>query len=131
MTETAPFSHQDNREIVEANPLYFDKQSIHDLPTFDFRAVPLTKASREQLAKIYESVRRGGKAALDRSGLRNLLIANCFDPIRGVYIPISPHVYLVGKLPTLSEQIIPPRHCVDGSSPMFPFGAAFFLNALM
>ena len=131
MTELTSINYQDNREIVEANPLYFDKQSIHDLPTFDFRAVSLSQASCEQLAKIYESVRRGGKAALDRSGLRNLLIANCFDPIRGIYVPTSHDVFLVGKLPTLSEQIIQPRHCVDGSSPIFPFGAAFFLNALM
>jgi hypothetical protein len=38
--------------------------SINQLPIFDFRAVPLNSASREQLARIYESVRDGAERHL-------------------------------------------------------------------
>jgi hypothetical protein len=131
MTELTSFSYRSDVEVLEANPPYIDKQSINELPIFDFRTVSLSSASCEQLAKIYESVRRGGKAESSRSALRNLLIKNCFDPIRRIYIPASSDLKLPGKLPTLSEQIIQPRHCIAGSSPIFPFGAAFFTNALM
>ena len=100
----------------------------NELPEFDFRAVALLKSSREQLAKIYEAVLRGGKAASERSGLRNLLIANSFDPKRGTYIPISPDVFLVGKLPVRSEQVPRLHHT---RSPTFPFEAEYFTNALV
>jgi hypothetical protein len=82
---------------------YCNNSPINNLPEFNFRAVSLSRASREQLAKIYESVLHGGTAASERIGLKNLLIKNFFDSVRGIYVPISPHVYLEAKLPTYTN----------------------------
>jgi hypothetical protein len=58
MTETAPFSHQDNMGFLLPDRRYIDKQSFPELPVFDFRAVPLIQSSREQLARIYFVIQR-------------------------------------------------------------------------
>ena len=50
---------------------------------------PLSRPAREQLAKIHELVLAGGKAEAKRSGLRNLILNNIFNPVRGIYIPVS------------------------------------------
>ena len=103
------------------------QHTANTLPAFDFRKTPLSRPAQEQLAKIYKSVRAGGEAASKRSGLRNLILKNIFDPVRGTYIPVSPNVYLLGKLPTVSQLVV---HS-DRSNPLEPFGAALFTNASM
>ena len=128
MTETAIFAYAD-MEVSRSNRSYSKNSCVNELPDFDFRAVSLSRSSCEQLARIYEAVRvTGSNAASERTGLRNLLIENCFDPIRGIYVPTSPHVFLPAKLPTVSEEI---SRISTPISAIFPFGAVYFTNPLV
>lgn len=103
-----------------------DPPTADELPIFDFRAISLSRSSGEQLAKIYEAVQANADSS--RSVLRNLIVENCFDPRRGIYVPITDDVKLIGKLPIISEKI---ARLGIHKSPIFPFGAALFTNALV
>jgi len=98
------------------------------LPRFNFRALPLSRPCREQLAKTYEGVLQGGQAAWERANFRNLILNNCYDPIRGIYIPTGPIVKVHGKWPIFSEWI--------SQQDRLPitidlFGVLFFTNAMV
>ncbi len=114
----------DQPEFIATNQI---QPTTNTLPEFNFRNTPLSHPAQEQLAGIYKAVLAGGEAASKRSGLRNRILQNIFNPATGTYIPVSPNVYLVGKLPTVSDQIGVHR---DRSNPLKPFGAALFTNAL-
>ena len=68
-------------------------QYANTLPEFNFRKTSLSRPAREQLARIYKSVLAGGRAASNRSGLRNRMLKNIFDSDIGVYIPVSQNTH--------------------------------------
>jgi hypothetical protein len=94
-------------------------------PDVDFTRTPISKASRRQLAEIARGISRPNAGG--RTGLRDLILANVFDPGRGLYLPLSPVVNLPGKLPDVSKSaggIVPSPNVV-------PFPASLFTNPLL
>ena len=77
---------------------------VESFLSVDFSKVPLSRASRRQLAEIVNAVRRGGGAG--RTGLTNLILRNVFDPKRGTYVPVAADFYLKGKLPEISRTLV-------------------------
>ena len=73
---------------------FIGTDTANTLPAFNFRKTSLSRPAREQLAKIYKSVLAGGEAAASkRSGLRNLILTNIFNPVSGIYIPVSQNTH--------------------------------------
>ena len=98
------------------------------LVDFDFKMLRCSPNNRQRLAKIYKDVQSPETkgAAERRLHLLDLLTACSFDPTRGVYVPFSETVYLLGKLqkpPVKIETLTAPidRH--------FPY--TFFTNPLL
>jgi hypothetical protein len=76
---------------------------VESFLSVDFSKAPLSQASRRQLVEIIRTVRRQGGAG--RTGLRNLILQNVFDPNRGIYVPVAADFYLKGKLPEISRTL--------------------------
>jgi hypothetical protein len=115
--------------ILECMRLVRDKQvsSISSWPEFDFRGLPLCNASQKQLAGIYEHVKKTGTVPKSKTKLLQVLQGNAYDEGRGLYIPFSDDVYLVGKEPVHSKAL-------NGSSDARskePSKFQFFSNALL
>src|SRR5665648_455285 len=72
---------------------------------FDFQSTKLSPNARQQLNNILQAVTPGSPAAEKRSRLLRLIEATAFDGTRGLYVPVSHHVALKGKLPTYSTQL--------------------------
>ena len=83
----------------ESDPYRLEKQSKSMWPHFDFRSLPISSESRKQLFGIYDYVRSTNKVPHQRTQLLRLIAESAFVEVRGAYVPLSPHVYLVGKLP--------------------------------
>ncbi len=95
-------------------------------PKFGFYRLPISSASRHQLAEAYRAAQSG---VATKTKLRDLLGRHCFDPARGIYLPISPDVFLKRKLPAdlpgLSKAV------ETASKAKTPFPGTFFTNGLM
>ena len=81
------FEHELKLEPIDQQQFIGTDQIQHTantLPEFNFRKTSLSRPAREQLAEIYKSVLAGGEAASKRSGLRNLILTNIFNPVIGV-----------------------------------------------
>ena len=70
-------------------------------PDFDFMSLPLSQASRQQLAKVHHYTKQGGKALRSRCGLLHLINRERLNTALGTYIPQSDNLYLTGKKPDL------------------------------
>ena len=84
-------------------------------PDFDFMSLPLSQASRQQLAKVHHYTKQGGKALRSRCGLLHLINRERLNTALATYIPQSDNLYLTGKQPDLSA----------------PAQPAYFSNALL
>ena len=80
----------DQQEFIGTDQIQL---TTNTLPEFNFRKTSLSRPAREQLARIYKSVLAGGRAASNRSGLRNRMLKNIFDSDIGVYIPVSQNTH--------------------------------------
>jgi hypothetical protein len=94
-------------------------------PAIDFTNAPLSTRSRRQLAEIASTASRQDGAG--RTGLRNLILRNVFNPERGTYVPLAANFYLVGKLPDVSRSLVGGKPSPD----LIPFPAPLFTNALL
>lgn len=91
---------------------------------FNFNNTALSSTSRQQLNNILRVVRPDSKAAQSRSGLLGLVERSVFDPVRGLYIPVSNDLKLMRKFPSHSENLQPTRY------PLEPFPHPYFTNGL-
>ena len=102
----------DQQQFIASNQI---QPTTNTLPAFNFRKTSLSHPAREQLAKIYESVRAGGEAASKRSVLRNLILNNIFNFDIGAYIPVSQNTHppitrLFISDPSVLPDILPKQH---------------------
>ena len=98
---------------------------VESFLSVDFSKAALSKASRRQLVEIVHAVRRQGGAG--RTGLKNLILQNVFDPKRGIDVPVAADFYLKGKLPEISRTL----EGEETSGALKPFPAPLFTNALL
>jgi hypothetical protein len=98
---------------------------VESFLSVDFSKAPLSKASRRQLVGIIHAVRQQGGAG--RTGLRNLILQNVFDPNRATYVPVAVDFYLKGKLPEISRTL----EGEEASGVLTPFPAPLFTNVLL
>ena len=73
----------------------------------------------------FHAVRQQGGAG--RTGLKNLILQNVFDPKRGIYVPVAADFYLKGKLPEISRTLVGSV----SSGALTPFPVPLFTNALL
>ncbi|WP_336491286.1 hypothetical protein [Methylobacterium nigriterrae] len=66
---------------------------------FTFRALPLSAASRAQLAGIQESVEASGRIPATRRGLLNMIAENAYVPNQKNYVPVRAEKCILGMLP--------------------------------
>jgi hypothetical protein len=93
---------------------------------FDFKMLRCSLNNRQRLAKIYKDVQATKGAAERRLHLLDLLTACSFDSTRGVYVPFSETVYLLGKLQKPPVKIEPLTAPINQH---FPY--TFFTNLLV
>jgi hypothetical protein len=88
-------------------------------PRLEFYSFPLCLASRHQLSNIYKT----------RTAwvLADIIQRNAFNSDRGFYVPLSPTIYLVRKLPDLSKLVAQ----YPESERSLPFPATYFTNGLV
>jgi hypothetical protein len=84
----------------------------------NFWNVPLSRAIRRRLASIDESRRRSPS---QKMALADKLLLNSHDPVRGLYVPLSSHVFLPAKL-TENFADLPQRITADVGTPLCFFG---------
>ena len=94
-------------------------------PAIDFTNAPLSTRSRRQLAEIASTASRQDGAG--RTGLRNLILRNVFNPERRTYVPLAANFYRLGKLPDVSRSLVGGKPSQD----LIPFPAPLFTNALL
>jgi hypothetical protein len=99
---------------------------LMSLVDFDFMMLRCSPNNRQRLAKIYKDVQSTKGAAERRLLLLDLLTACSFDPTRGVYVPFSETVYLLGKLQKPPVKIEPLTAPINQD---FPY--TYFTNPLL
>jgi hypothetical protein len=104
---------------VNAEVNFNDGEQLPPSSKFDFRALPLCLASRNQLANLYDYAWENGVPDNKRK-LLDLIVANAFVSGRGIYVPVSPRVKLAGKHPDYSE----PFSANKDGIPTYPGGLA-------
>src|SRR3954470_22818589 len=88
-----------------------------------FADTKLHSDARLQLTNLVEWKRRNPTAS---SALTNLIVANVFDPARGIYLPTFKDPKLFRHLPTFSEEIA----LAGGSVQPLLNGLPYFGNGL-
>ncbi len=92
-------------------------------PTVCFRKLPLSGALRHQLASIDKSRQQ---SPCQKMALAGKLLANAVDRTRGIYLPLSSHLYLPAKLTENFEEL-PHRITADVGTSLSFFGNALLL----
>ena len=92
------------------------------LARFDFGQLPLKRSTKQRLSAIDDSRLRYPR---QKTFLADKLLAHSRDVQRGLYIPLTSHVGVPGKLTEGGNRL--PHECSAGDG--FPF--AFFCNALL
>lgn len=110
-------------------PLIHDTQAspVSLWPDFDFRRLPLCNTSQKQLGGIYEHVKTRGAIPRAKSKLLQLLHASVYDEGKGLYIPFTDDVYLLGKGPGHSKA----SHSSPNALSKGPITFEYFTNALL
>src|SRR5271157_2433028 len=93
--------------------------SVVVFPELAFYSFPLSAAARHQLSNIYKT----------RTAwcLADVIRRNAINWDKGVYVPLSPTIYLVRKLADVSKNIAPNA---EGDRSL-PFPATYFTNGLV